>query len=204
MILEFLENKPVIGSTREDLRLDLTYPSIQNLFTYKDSYAVIVKPSETMRPDLLANNFFGISDSWDMLLKYNGVSNPFSIDEGDYFFSPEIDELKNNMAPSGRQTKSVTSIRDQYVNPEKKSIVDSRLALVEAQRLEAMKKKSESSFNRGNLLPPNVSSPGDREIVVRGGKIYFGKDVVKGLEECEEPISKSEFLSKLIKNRIKR
>jgi hypothetical protein len=204
MQLEVLGNKPVIGNTENELKLELTYPSVQNLFQYRNSYAVAVKPSESMRPDMLSMNFFGVSDSWDMLLKYNGISNPFSINEGDYFFSPEIDELRSNMAPSGRQVREISSIRDQYINPEKKSMVDSRLAIIEAQRLEAMKKKSEASSVKGNLLPPNVASPGDREIVVRGGKIYFGKDVVKGLEECEEPISKSEFLAKLIKNRIKR
>jgi membrane peptidoglycan carboxypeptidase len=38
---------------------------------------------------------------------------------------------------------------------------------------------------------------------VKGGKIYFGRDVVKGKEECAEPLSKSEFLAKMIKNRNK-
>ena len=65
-----------------------------------------------------------------------------------------------------------------------------------------MKKKSDASPIPGSLLPPNVATDGEREIVIKGGKIYFGKDVVRGKEECTEPLSKSEFLARLIKNRV--
>jgi hypothetical protein len=111
--------------------------------------------------------------------------------------------LITNLTPSGKQYQASQSVRNQYINPEKKSLTDVRLAIIDAQRLEAMKKKAETAAVKGNLLPPNISNEGDREIVVKGGKIYFGKDVVRGKEECAEPLSKSEFLARLIKNRVK-
>jgi len=203
MSLTILDNKPVIGLTEDTLRLDLLYPSMDNLYDYDDSLAVVVKPNETMRPDLLSSNFFGNPYYYDVILKANGISNPFSIDAGEIFFSPELNDLITNLTPSGKQYQASQSVRNQYINPEKKSLTDVRLAIIDAQRLEAMKKKAETAAVKGNLLPPNISNEGDREIVVKGGKIYFGKDVVRGKEECAEPLSKSEFLARLIKNRVK-
>jgi hypothetical protein len=203
MALTILSNKPVIGNTEEDLRLDLTYPSRNSVFVFEDTFAVVVKQGDEMRPDILSVNFFANPEYYDMILKRNGICNPFSIDEGDVFFAPDLNELTSNNAPSGRQIQSLQSVRDQYINPAKKSLTDTRLAIVEAQRLEAMRKKASSAASQGNLLPPNVAGIGDREITVKGGKIYFGRDVVKGKEECAEPLSKSEFLAKMIKNRNK-
>lgn len=202
-MLEILNNKPVIGTTDETFRLDLTYPSRTDKASVDNAFAVVVKPEDAMRPDSLSLNFFGSTNFWDMILKSNGISNPFSIDSEEVYFSPQLEDLRVNNANSGRQSQSASNIRNQYINPDKASLTDNRLAIVEAQRLEAMKKKSQKSLVRGNLLPPNVVSEGDREITVSGGKIYFGKDVVRGVEECKEPITKSEFLAKLIKNRIK-
>ena len=196
-----LQNKPVIGTTEEELRLDLTYPSRDSKNVFDDQYAVVIQKGEEMRPDILSANFFLTPSYYDMILKHNGISNPFSIDAGDLFVSPELNSIVQNNTVSGRQKQSTDSIRQQYVNPEKTSILDNRLSLIEAKRLEAMKKKAESSGSPGTLLPPNIAGEGDREITVIGGKIYFGKDVSRGKAECAEPLSKSEFLSRLIKNR---
>lgn len=201
--LTILSNKPVIGTTEEEMRLDLTYPSRSNTFAYDDTFAVAVKGGEEMRPDILSVNFFGNPMYYDMILKRNGISNPFSINSGEIYFAPDLDDLMSNNAPSGRQWQAQQSVRQQYINPEKRSLTDSRLALVEAQRLEAMRKKADVAASAGSLLPPNIADAGDREITVKGGKIYFGRDVVKGTEECKEPLTKSEFLARLIKNRNK-
>lgn len=196
-----LNNKPVIGTTEDDIRLDLLYPSrdIKNFFD--DTLAVVIQEGEEMRPDMLSVNFFVSPNYYDLILKHNGISNPFSIDAGDLFVAPELGFLVTNNTPNGRQSQVSESVRNQYVNPAKTSVTDNRLAMIEAKRMEAMKKRAELSPSPGNLLPPNVAAEGDREISIIGGKVYFGRDVSRGKDECAEPISKSEFLSRLIKNR---
>jgi hypothetical protein len=196
-----LNNKPVIGTTEEDLRLDLLYPSRDIKNDYENSLAVVIQEGEQMRPDILSANFFASPNYYDMILKHNGISNPFSIDVGELYLAPELTFLLDNNAPSGRQVQSTESVRNQYINPEKTSVTDNRLAMIDAQRMEAMKKRAESSPSPGSLLPPNIADVGDREISVIGGKVYFGRDVTRGKAECAEPISKSEFLARLIKNR---
>jgi hypothetical protein len=196
-----LNNKPIIGTTEEDLRLDLTYPSRNLKNYYDDTLAVLVQEGEQMRPDILSANFYVSTNYYDMILKHNGISNPFSIDAGDYFVSPELNLVMENNAPSGRQSQTAQSVRDQYVNPEKTSVTDNRLAMIDAKRMEAMKNRADKSPSPGSLLPPNIASDGDREITYVGGKVFFGKDITHGKEQCAEPLSKSEFIARLIKNR---
>ena len=57
--------------------------------------------------------------------------------------------------------------------------------------------------SRENNLPPNIAEATDREIVIKGGKIFFGPNISKGKQECETPLTKSEFIANLIKNRLK-
>lgn len=210
-MLSILSNKPVIGTTDEDFRLDFLYPSREPKYVLDDSIMVIVKKGEEMRPDILSANFFASTQYYDVVLKHNGISNPFSIDEGDVFISAELSDMLSNNSPSGKQKASVESVRQQYVNADKKSKTEARVALIEAKRkemeqivaLETMKKMTEKAAVPGSLLPPNIAEEGEREITVIGGKVFFGKDVVNGKKECAEPISKSEFLSRLIKTRNK-
>jgi hypothetical protein len=202
MSLTLIGNKPVIGNTDEDLRLDLTYPSIDAKYEYQDTRAVQVKPDEVMRPDLLSINFFSNAYLYDMILKANGIANPFSIDANEIYFAPDLEDLISNNAPSGKQSLSSQSIINQYINPKKASLSDNRLSVIEAQRLQAMKNMATNAAIQGSLLPPNVANVGDKEIAIKGGKIYFGPDVVSGTASCSEPLSKSEFLARLIKNSI--
>jgi len=210
-MLSIIDNKPVIGTTDIDFRLDLLYPSREANILVNDSMMVVVKKGEEMRPDVLSANFYASTQMYDLVLKHNGISNPFSIDEGDVFISGPADEMVTNNTASAKLNAAVESVRQQYINTSKKSLTDRRLSLVEAKRQEAekvrsseaMKKRAEQSAIPGSLLPPNIAEEGEREITVVGGKVYFGKDVVRGKEECAEPLSKSEFLSRLIKNRNK-
>ena len=210
-MITLLDNKPVTGSTVEDLRLDLLYPSRESNYLVNDSMIVIVKKGEEMRPDMLSANFYGDTQEYDMILKHNGISNPFSINENDVFMSADVEQMRSNNTASAKLNAGVENIRQQYINVDKKSLSDTRVALVDAKRqeaeklkiLETMQKRAEQSAIPGTMLPPNIAAEGDREITVIGGKVYFGKDVVRGKEECAEPLSKSEFLARLIKNRTK-
>lgn len=209
-MLSILENKPVLGNSTEQT-LDLLYPSREPKYIMDDSMMVIVKKGEEMRPDVLSANFYASTQYYDVILKHNGISNPFSIDEGDVFIAAELSDMMSNNSPSAKQRQAVSNIREQYINADKKSKSEARVALIDAKRkeaeqiiaLETMKKMAEKASVPGSLLPPNIAEEGEREITVIGGKVFFGKDVVKGKKECAEPISKSEFLSRLIKTRNK-
>jgi hypothetical protein len=156
-----------------------------------------------MRPDIASKSAYGTAEYWDILLKFNGISNPFSISKEDRLLVPSLDDMAENMAPSGQQDQLARAVRQQYIDVSKKAKQDPRLAEIEKKRREAQRKKAQGAAVASvNNLPPNIAEEGDREIIVKGGKVQFGPNISRGKNECEVPLSKSEFISKLIKNRL--
>jgi hypothetical protein len=202
MKLEIFNRKPIVGEKGNE-SLDLTYPSLKFKTQLADRAFVYVKESDQMRPDMMSFYAYGSVSLYDLLLKYNGISNPFSLEMGDILFVADLDGLVDQLVPSGREDPVSQVIRKQYIDSSKASKKDTRLQSIENKRKEAIQKRSQASSSPStNNLPPNIAEEGDREVVIKGGKIYFGPDVSRNKQECEEPLSKSEFLARLIKNRI--
>ena len=202
-MIAVIQLKPIIKIDGESFK-DLTYPSVRYNF---DPYIVgvyAVNEQTEMRPDIAAKSVYGTSDFWDILLKFNGISNPFSLCKEDRLLVPDVDDMKQNLAPSGSKNQVANQVRQQYIDVSKKAKEDPRLANIETKRREAQRKKAESvgGVPSVNNLPPNIAEEGDREIVIKGGKIQFGPNISRGKKECEVPLSKSEFIAKLIKNRL--
>jgi hypothetical protein len=197
-----LSNKPLATVNNEQI-VDLTYPSVR--YNY-DPFVVGIIPMNSqleMRPDLLSRVGYGNEQFWDFVLKFNGVSNPFSIAADDVFLMPSLEDMREQLSPPGVQNVIADSVRKQYIDTSKKSKQDPKLEQIEKKRREAQRKKAEGvGVQSVSNLPPNIAEQGDREIVVKGGKVFFGPDISKNKQECEVPLSKSEFLTKLIKNRL--
>ena len=203
MSLTILDIKPTI--TRDDETfVDLTYPSVRYNYDPYVTGVVVMNEQFEMRPDLVSKNAYSNTEYWDFILKYNGVSNPFSISRDDMFLVPALDDMRDQIADAGSKQIFADSVRKQYIDVSKKAKTDPKLALAETKRREAQRKKAEGIGTASpNNLPPSIAEEGDREIIIKGGKVYFGPNISANLQECEVPLSKSEFISKLIKNRIK-
>ena len=203
MALTIFDIKPIIDRGTEDEHKDLLYPSIRYNF---DPYIInVYAPNDLseMRPDIASKSSYGTVEYWDILLKFNGISNPFSLSREDRLLVPSLDDMAENIAPSGQQDQLARAVRQQYIDVSKKAKQDPRLAEIEKKRREAQRKKSQGAAVASvSNLPPNIAEEGDREIIVKGGKVQFGPNISRGKNECEVPLSKSEFISKLIKNRL--
>jgi hypothetical protein len=196
------EIKPIVTKGEESFA-NMKYPSIRYNF---DPYIIgiyAVNEKTEMRPDIASKSAYGVDNFWDLILKYNGISNPFSLCKDDRLFVPSLDDMRENLAPSGSSNQIAREVREQFIDVSKKAKNDPRLAEIEKKRREAQKKKAENiGVASVNNLPPNIAEEGDREIIIKGGKVQFGPNIAKGKKECESPLSKSEFIAKLIKNKL--
>ena len=157
----------------------------------------LVDKDSAMRIDLISKAMYGYMEPVEKILKFNGISNPLSIDESDILIVYDLFSLTNNMRDPNGIAQLKTDIRKQYLSPEKASKTDPKL--------KDFSKRTPPKIDEGasgDALPPNYADFGDQEIQVRNGKLYFGPNVSKGKDACEEPLSKSEFIARLIKNRI--
>ena len=202
MALTIFEIKPLVNVNNENI-IDLTYPSIR--YNYDPYIEGVINVTEqlAMRPDLISRAGYSTSEYWDLILKYNAISNPFSVGPEDTLLIPSLDDMREQVAPSGVQDSVADSTRQQYIDTSKASQSDPNLVDQENKRREAQKKKAEGiGVPSANNLPPNIAEVGDREIIIKSGKVYFGPDISRNKAACQKPLSKSEFIAKLIKSRI--
>jgi len=177
MRLTLLDYKPKVIKDGVEI-VDLSPASLR--FDAETSYIVdafYAGSDMRMRPDTISDRAFGNVDNWDLLCKFNGISNPFAIDEDDLIAVPELNWLmgKLNKAPSEAESKD---IRSQYVDDTKAADMDIR----KKQYNEFVKNlhKSTSIANENAMyLPPNLSQLGDQEASVIDGVVYLGNDISK-------------------------
>ena len=158
---------------------DLTQSSVNYDIEFMNSRKVFRVTSDmVMRPDLISLYQIGDSDYCGSMMKVNGISNPFSIDEGRLLFilSREMiiktyDKKKDQI--SGQSTSQQNTPLDNLkraqedkvfkVSPGRKNFLDKTI-------------KNKPPL----ILPPNVSQPGDRKFTRKGNVFTFAPDAGKG------------------------
>lgn len=171
---------------------DLIYSTFR--YPLNNSYegVAIVNEYEKMRPDSVCNRIYGDQSKWDVMLKYNGISNPFSLDVGDVLHATSAADLEssytapNEIAERLEYTDSdASNISTNTVNNTKDS---SRLANLK---------------NKKGELPPNINRVGDKNVKVKDGRLIFGEDVTTvNKKNCQVPISRTRLKMALTKNKL--
>ncbi|HUT79856.1 MAG TPA: hypothetical protein VMZ29_01535 [Candidatus Bathyarchaeia archaeon] len=160
------------------------------------SYNVYKVPRDyVMRPDLISKAVYNNSLYAEVLLKYNGISNPFSINENDLILIPDLDSANAKIKSEAADKKESRAERIRntykYIDP-----------LKIPSKGEILKKYNERQIvdTQADSLPPNFTEPGTSQVTYRGGRVYFGE----GVETClKNGMSTGEFLTNVITNRKK-
>ncbi len=128
-----------------------------------------VTDDDQMRPDLIAYYRYSNQGRMGSLLKFNGYSNPFSLDTGQILYIP--------------LEKSITDGFDSKKNLDKKGNTNSSPsnAFKKAQESkiskpsEGRKKYVENKIKNkpAQVLPPNMTQPGEQTVIRKDGKIIF-------------------------------
>jgi hypothetical protein len=155
-----------------------------------------------MRPDLISQSVYNNTLYAEFILKYNGISNPFSIDQGDIVLIPSLDTARKNTKKVGQDSDGLGAstskrIRNsyKYIDPSKAPKKNDELAKFENRDL-----SGKSDQLSDGALPPNIAQEGEDGITYRNGRVYFGEGI--GESAClKNGMSSSEFLTKVIKSR---
>lgn len=190
LITRLLRLKNIFTTSAGDGIVDL----ISSTFSFaKDSgiaqSVIRVQDEEAMRPDLVSVRVYSDQQYYEALMKYNGISNPFSLAPNDILFVPPFKSLEKMMvAPTkvidkGAQKKDNNEAK--LLNP--KTVKDKK-------RLEALKDKVKE------IVPPNVNTTGNKNVKVKDGKVIFGEDVTQvNKDNCPVPISRARLIQQLTK-----
>jgi hypothetical protein len=183
----------------------------------------IVGEYETMRPDLVANRIYGDISMWDALLKYNGISNPFSLKQGTLLYATSDSALSASYVnpreisirdpkseapdrPSANPNTGRDSNRSDNLNKKKARLKSnsssptvSPTTQKEADRLNQLQQKSSGA----SILPPNINQPGTSNTQkLPDGRIIFGANNTQGnVKTRTEPISRKNLINELKKNK---
>lgn len=195
--LDTLTKKPDTINQFGETIVDLTAAS----FTHSNDVTIvgscIVGDELEMRPDLVAKIYYGDISKLDCILKFNGISNPFSLESGTTLLIGNQKEMESNFISASSQdpTAKAVDLRTKFFDPNRLSKKDSkRLALVQ--------QKSQLFPNGASNLPPNMANIGSVEMKVQNGVVIFGGDVVANKDNCPETLSRAVVKAKLLEKRI--
>ena len=185
--------------TKKKLILNKLNESINDLIhstfkfpTVTGSGHIVVNEYEKMRIDTLCNRIYGDPNKWDVMLKYNAISNPFSINTGDHLYVlpfANLDSAYTNprvlVEPNQTQESDITGIS-----------ADDNMSNRDSNRLSNL-------GNKKGEISPNLNREGDTNIKIKDGKVIFGEDVTTvSKKNCATPISRTRLKSALIKNTL--
>lgn len=128
-----------------------------------------------MRPDLVSYLAYGTTDYYDLILKFNNISNPFSLKQGDYIFIPEITYMSEQLN-NQKQINLKSSIINQYIDLNKKIEPDQK-RLDYISKIKSLTKNVPSNRISKYNLSPNLAEPGKTESTIDSitGRISLGE-----------------------------
>jgi len=190
MFSNSIDNKPLFTKADGQIVRDLTQTMLDSTVTPGLSYTAFKVPQDyVMRPDLISKSVYNTTQYTEIILKFNGISNPFSIDVGDLILVPNLDGAKEKIikTESGYKT-DLAKIRNTY-----KYIDPAKIPTKSASLKEYDNRQIENTF-----LPPNFAEENTTQIIQRNGRVYFGESVATCVQNG---VSTSELLALAIKNK---
>ena len=158
---------------------DLTQASVNYDIDFMNSRKVFRVSSDlVMRPDLISLYQIGDSQYCGSMMKVNGISNPFSIDEGRLLFilSPEM--IKKTYEKKKDQISGQSVSQQNTPLDNLKKAQEDKIFKVSPGRKNFLDKNIKNKPTL--ILPPNVSQPGDRKFTRKGQVFTFAPDAGKG------------------------
>lgn len=174
MFSKTLDEKPITTDNKGNRLVDLAKSVFRNYLGVPTSY-ILKKLTKTyvMRPDRISFMEYGTDEYTEFILKYSGISNPFSLDEDDILMIPNVEYLLRTSDKSTDEEESnlsETQIRQfyKYNNPNGYDVnTDSINEFLN------MEIPSDTKFTEETVSVPYILEDGQTKVSFVNGRIYF-------------------------------
>ena len=161
-----MDLKTLYNKTKDAIKLAMTQPTM--IFRNKVGATIltehVVREDDIVRPDRIALLYYGDQTKLDLILKFNGISDPFSLAVGETILVPDPSTAYYKLERPRSYEENI--VKQQFIDTK-------RLSKKDARRIEALKKK----YNKEALLPPNVIPVGKKNYEFDGREVRLGAQV---------------------------
>jgi hypothetical protein len=168
LISKILRAKKLFTNLTGESIIDLISATFKYSASPNSAGTIIINEYEVMRPDLISDRIYSNYENWDVILKFNGISNPFSLDFGEVLLAPPFNEISTLVSPP-------INVVEKGKEPAKKN--ESKLITPKTpkdkQRLDSLRTKV------SEVVPPNFNLTGSKNIKVVDGDVIFGGDMTQ-------------------------
>lgn len=228
MFKRSIDDKPKYTDNDNNTLVDLGYSifSTDKIFNAIGYTVYRVSENLTMRPDLVARAAYGDEGHTELLLKYNNVQNPFTVNANDIMIFPSSTQIGSYVGtPIETQKQNADELIRQfhkYVDKNKKPDTigseknDSKIqkpssddsALSKLTGNTATRASSDAAIagvgynglatSTSKFKEANMAAVGTSAIKEIDGKLYFGANA--GVKCAADGMTTSEYMKEIIKN----
>jgi len=174
--LQYLKLKKRITKTNyygvDKTVTDLSEPTLKPDFgstRFNVDRAVEVTEDYAMRPDLISFYAYGTDLYTDIILKANGISNPFSIKAGDLILIPNLEQFKYFYKKPMATNKEISAVKRSFID-------NARFSKPTEERLKKLQQLANSKKNGSpTITPSNKLKPGESALTTKGGALVFAE-----------------------------
>lgn len=214
MFVYTIDKKPEITDPKGNTIVDFIKPLFNSESTGVADYQIMRVDTEKyqMRPDLISMAMYGDIDEAEYILKFSGISNPFSLDKDDILKIPNDQEVYGMMAvntPDEDTTNTVDTAAEirhnfKYYDPELNPYNKDGQSYRDLENKKipsGIIDKGKIVNKTGNIMVPYISEDGRTAVTIRNGKVYFGEDSGLNIASSEK-ISQVANITSTIQNAI--
>jgi hypothetical protein len=135
----------------------------------------LVREEFQMRPDQLAFQAFGDLSYTGSLMKINSISNPFALKEGNLIVVPLQERI--DAAFTLKQATILQSNTTNNPNQQFRDVQEQKKFKISNSRQKFLEQRGKAKNAPEQILPPNVTQPGERQTVRTNVVIGLAPDV---------------------------
>lgn len=190
----FIRNRREIEDDEGNKFLDLSEP----LVNFTKQLQVAQQPIEVTaefegRPDLIARAVYGTEDAMDLMLYFNGISNPLMVQRGMFITVFDFDSMKAN----------IKNPQNEDANNLSKQNFSNKISKQDKNRIKALqdKQREGGAPTEDDFRTPTMTKPGTEQTTPVDGRIVLGTNVTD--ERCKDNVSATQSLSEEIRKAVK-